>query len=766
MASTFTPDGSNGGTFDCEAGTYAVGRVTLTTAAPDDEVSLKFLTTRRPLVFRVGTASGEQDIYADIEFRPGVHVVSFTPGVSPYYVEFQLQEVGEAGLYNFTTSVETQLSIASPWTEADLPGLRSEQSLDVQWWTHGDYQPRVLERRSNTSWSLRRFAPADGPFEADDLSGITMTPSARTGTATITSSRPAFKTTDANSLIMLRQSGQFQSLTAGALDDQTDEITVSGSGASRTFYYSVTGTFTATVVLERSVGNTASWVTVATHTSAVSNQAIADGLDGQIVYYRLRVSAYTSGAPALEVIYSGGVTEGIARIFSVTADNSVTADVLEPFAALTATSEWARGSWSDRYGWPDAVALHQGRLAFIRDGRRWQSSPELYESFPFGADDDDVIDGSIPGPLNEARWLKSLDGLIVGTGGGVGDISTGSFDEVMTPLNTRARMRRQRGSANADAVIVDDAPVYIHRAGRKLYLVDPGEQQFELLNLCRLHSRIAGGVSGQFVELAYQSEPEPRLYAVRDDGQLVVMLINLDERIGAFCRTVPCGTSAEIESVCVTPGTPEDSVYLSTKRTVQGEVRRYIEKLAPEQWADSEDAWRLDCAESYDGSATSTLSGLDHLIGESVYVWGNGRVSGPLTVDADGEVTLTYQVTKAIVGYRYQGKYKGPRQLPLIDYKKPDKLGFIVHETMSGGIGWGKSFTSEINPATGKRVGWNYIADQTSGGSYDTALTILSEDKEFPIDGSWERDARICLEFTGVGPSTILCIVPRLNVNR
>ena len=96
MASTFTPDGSNGGTFDCEAGTYAVGRVTLTTAAPDDEVSLKFLTTRRPLVFRVGTASGEQDIYADIEFRPGVHVVSFTPGVSPYYVEFQLQEVGEA----------------------------------------------------------------------------------------------------------------------------------------------------------------------------------------------------------------------------------------------------------------------------------------------------------------------------------------------------------------------------------------------------------------------------------------------------------------------------------------------------------------------------------------------------------------------------------------------------------------------------------------------------------------------------------------------
>lgn len=760
--STFTPTGATGGAFNCTAGTYAIGRSTVTTASASDQVSLKFTTTRRPLWFRVGSAAGDQDIINDTLFLPGDHVFSFVPGFGTYYIEFQLREVGDAVLSGLARVAPGLLTLPTPYAVTDYPSLRSEQSLDVQWLCDGVHAPRRLERRGVNSWSLRLFSPPDGPFEASEFGDVNMTPSARLGTVTITASGPAFITQDAGSLIKLTQSGQYETANGVAISNTTDSIKVSGSGVSRTFTYSVTGTFSATWQLERSVGNELSWQLVTSGTGTVTT-TLSDGLDGQIVYYRIRISAYTSGTAVMELVYSGGVTEGVARIFSVNADNAVTADVLEPFASTDPTGDWARGSWSDRFGWPATVALFEGRLMMRRDNLRWQSAPELFENFPDGAEDNDGIAGSVPGRMNLARWDKACERLMIGNSGGEGYVSSGNFDEVMTPVNTRARVRTEDGSINADAVLVAGAPAFIHRAGRRINQMVFDGDAYTLLNLSRLHRDIAGVNSGSFVELAYQNEPEPRLMAVRDDGELAVMLIDLQERIGAWARIVPTGTLAAIESICVNPGTPEDHVYRAVSRVIGGVTKRYVEKVASEAWSESQLAWRLECAESYTGPATSTLSGLDHLIGQEVWCWGNGRKTGPYTVNGSGEITLPYEVTYAIAGLLYTGKYEGPRQPPLIEYKKPDRLGFITYNTMGGSLGVGRSFDQALAPLTGRRQGWNYLPDRPTTGTYDTPTVIYSDDWEIPFDGSRERDARICIEFTGVGPTTLLAIVPRLN---
>ena len=282
MTSTFTSDGATGGQFMTEAGTYAIAQSAVTTASPDVEVSYRFLITRRPLYLRVGTTAGEQDILNDLEMKPGVHVVSFTPNDAAYFIEFQLREVGQASLSNFYALPTGALALSTPWFDDDLRTLRSEIEGLTQWWCHPSYQTRVLERRGPGNWSLRLFQPKDGPFEPNDPRDVTMTPSVRTGTATVTASRPVFKTTDAGSLIRLTQAGQYETMTGAVLDDQTDAIRVSGTGASRNFYYSVSGTFSATVLLERSVGNEVSWLTVATITTPTST-SLNDALDGQIV---------------------------------------------------------------------------------------------------------------------------------------------------------------------------------------------------------------------------------------------------------------------------------------------------------------------------------------------------------------------------------------------------------------------------------------------------------------------------------------------------
>lgn len=752
MSSTFTATGSTGGAFETEAGTYAIAESTVTTAEASAIVTFKFTIARRPLWFRVGSTTGAQNIVSEVELQPGDHIQSFIPGVSTYYVHFELREVGDATLSGFARVAAGNMSLPTPWTEAELPALRSEQSLDVQWWVCGTKAPRVLERRGTSSWSLRLFAPIDGPFDSNDRTGTTLTPSARTGTATIAASAAVFKASDVGSLLRLTQRGLYETLTADALDDVTGTIRVTGQGVNRAFDYRITGTFTATWVLQRSVGNELSWVTVATGTGTAS-ASVNDALENQIVYYRLKITAYTSGGPVLELIYSGGVTDGVARIFSVDADNSVTADVLEPFAATTATAEWARGSWSDRNGWPDAVALYDGRLTFVRAGRRWQSSSDNFETFALGSLPADAIAGVIPGALSTPRWLKGGDRLFLGTGGGVGDISSGAFDEVMTPDNARAKIRRARGSDDADAVMADGGPVYIQRSGRKLGLVVEDGDKLQVIDLTRLHRDAAGVGEGAFVELAWQSDPEPRLWAVREDGQMVCQLLNIEERLGGISRIVPAGTAAAVESICFLPGAPEDHGYRVTRRFVNGATVRHVEKLATERWTSSEAAVRLDAAEIYSGASTSTITGLTHLVAESVYVWGNGRVSGPYTVNSSGQITLSYAVTYAVAGLRYQGFYQGPKVGPLVDYKKPDHVMMSILNTVGGGLSWGPDFvTMETLPDRA-----------TLNAEYNSALAVFSMDQKYPIASRRERDARICIRHNGVGPSSLAGLIPVLD---
>ena len=755
--STFTATGATGGAFNCTSGSYAIGRTAITTAAPTDEASFEFTTTRRPLWIRVGSSLGGQEIVQELLYYPGYHVISFTPGVSPYYIEFQLRELGEATLSGFARIAPGIFDLTSDYAAADLPLLRMEQSLNTQWIASGLTSPRALERRGTNSWSLRKYQPADGPFEPTEDGSVTLTPDSRTGTTNITASGPVFKATDAGSLLRITQAGQYETADTNAVSEATESIRVTGQGVNRTFYYSTAGTFVGTLLLERSVGNELSWITVATITTVVTNIEVADGLDNQIVYYRLRMSAYTSGTATATLVYSGGVTDGVVRVHSVTADNAIVADVLEPLASLTATGEWARGSWSDRFGWPAAVALQDGRLRWFRAGRRWASAPDDFESFLAGANDDNAIRGSLPGPMNSPVWAKGGATTLVGTIGAVITVGSGAFDVAPTPANERAKTATRFGGASADAVVVneEEAVAFIHRSGQKLALVVPDGAKLATVDLTRLHRDAAGGpVSGSgFVELAWQSEPEPRLWAIREDGQAAVQLLNIAERIGGISRLVPAGTSAEIESICVLPGTPEDAVYLAVKRTVNSAVVRHVEKLALERWTDKEQAVRLQGSVIYSGALATAMTGLSHLEGQSVYAWGNGRVSGPYTVTA-GAITLDYEVTYAIIGLKYQGRYKGPKIGPLTVMGKIDRLGMLIYRTAMGLISWGKDFTT-----------MNTLNDRTQGGTYDSALELMTGDVSFPMDGSWTRDGRVCLRFEGVGPATMLGIVPTQNKN-
>jgi hypothetical protein len=115
------------------------------------------------------------------------------------------------------------------------------------------------------------------------------------------------------------------------------------------------------------------------------------------------------------------------------------------------------------------------------------------------------------------------------------------------------------------------------------------------------------------------------------------------------------------ESVCVIPSSSEDEIWLTCARLINGSEVRYIERMKPRYWGtDQEDAFFVDSGLTYDSTPTTTLSGLDHLEGETVAILGDGAVFPTQTV-TNGVVTLAESVSVAQVGLPYTYKLKPMR---------------------------------------------------------------------------------------------------------
>ncbi|KKK79222.1 hypothetical protein LCGC14_2835680, partial [marine sediment metagenome] len=136
---------------------------------------------------------------------------------------------------------------------------------------------------------------------------------------------------------------------------------------------------------------------------------------------------------------------------------------------------------------------------------------------------------------------------------------------------------------------------------------------------------------GGIVEMDFQQEPDSLVWAVRSDGQLLSMTFRREEDVVGWTRHIIGGSfstgDAVVESVAVIPGENgagqtqssenRDEVWVTVKRTINGSTVRYVEVFERdyETGDDEEDSYYADSIITYDGVATSTITGLDHLEG-------------------------------------------------------------------------------------------------------------------------------------------------------
>jgi hypothetical protein len=735
----------------------AIRTQTVSIAGGDQNVqhAINLIVTQGECIFRVGSTNGGQEYITETVLRPGVHSLAFTPTGANAYVRLSSRLSYPTLVDSCVIAPTGPMEVATPWPEAALRTIRARQSGDVIFVAARNIPQKRIERRGANSWSVVDYVANLGPFRVPNGGPITLTPSALSGTITLTASAPVFRATNVGGLFAVDSTGQTVTRAISSADTFSDPIRVTGIGAGRSFGITITGTWAGTVTLQRSVGAVGAWVDVTNYTGNVST-SLSDGLDNQIVFYRIGIKPanYTSGTATVLLAYAAGTIRGIARVTAFTSETVVTAVVVKDFGALTGTRNWLEGAWSTRRGFPSAVGIHEGRVWWAGADKIYGSVSDDFANYDDSVEGDSgTISRSIgTGPVDNINWLLEGQQLVVGAQGAELVCRSTSLGEPLTPTNFNLKAATSRGSLGVDAVSVDTSVIFVDRSGSRAYELeyDTVGTTYTPVDLTAINPEIcAPGVH----RIAVQRRADTRVHFVRTDGKVALLVFDKTEDVKAW---VPIETDGDIEDAFVLPGTEEDKVYYSVKRTIDGNTVRYLERWALQsecvggtlnKQADSFKAYSLE-------SPSTVLTGLEHLEGQEVVVWADGRDRGTRTV-AGGQLVLSFSSSNIVVGKAYRARFRSVKMQYLTKHKIVSKIGFVLIDTHAQGVRYGQDFEH--------LDGLPLIEEGRE--VEEGKIWVDYEMDDMPIEGTFLQNTRVCLEAHAPRPCTVAALILRVETN-
>jgi hypothetical protein len=416
---------------------------------------------------------------------------------------------------------------------------------------------------------------------------------------------------------------------------------------------------------------------------------------------------------------------------------------------------------------PSVVTFFEQRLVFAGTNNNpqtiWFSKSADYLNFTVGTLADDALIYTIAAnQVNAIRFLSATRILVLGTSGGEYVLTT-TNDGPVTPTTTQIRKYSNYGSAPVQPVQVADVTLFLQRGNKKVrefrYVGEVDTSGYQAPDMTILAEHIT---EGGITEFAYQQEPDSVIWAVRADGTLLGMTYRRDEQVVAWHKHVIggefSGGQAVVESIATLPNDDaEDELYMVVKRTIDGQTKRYIERLNVFEFGDqTTSAYFVDSGLSYSGGAITSLSGLWHLPGETVSVLANGASHPDRTV-SNGAISLAFSATSASIGYGYTSEMRTLRleagSSDGTSQGKPKRIHAITLRLY-------RTVGLEVGPASAD-VDRIYFRD--SSMSMDTAVPLYTGDKTVEFPGGFEDDDRIYVRQTQPLPLTVLALYPRLN---
>jgi len=366
-------------------------------------------------------------------------------------------------------------------------------------------------------------------------------------------------------------------------------------------------------------------------------------------------------------------------------------------------------SSTDNY--PGAVSYFEQRRVFAGTNNEPQtismtkSGTESNLSFGLPIRDDDRIKFRVAArEANTIRHIVPLTQLLLLTGSAEWRVASVNSDAI-TPTSISVKPQSYVGAENSQPVIVNNSLVYAAARGGHIR---------ELGYNWQANGFVTGDLSLRaphlfdnytIVDMALSKAPIPIVWAVSSNGKLLGLTYVPEQALGAWHQHDTDGT---FESVaCVSEGN-DDVTYCVIKRTVDGDVVRYIERMGTRLFATQRDNFFVDSGATYNGtntngSQTVTISGgTNYTKGENLTVTANYNLfnAPPSVADKDDAIVLVdgtdlYRLTILSTSSQTVATAKIDKDLP-VSLRSTGITTYEVARNVISGLSWLEGKTVNI----------------------------------------------------------------------
>lgn len=720
-------------------------------------------------------------------------VSNVVPGVSFHITDALTNVVIDSTNWGIATAAgaaQRVYTIASPYTEADLPLMKFSQNASVMNITHPNHPPYKLQLFSATNWTL---TPAVFGSTAGATAVIAVNPSA-TGPV-------SYK------------------YAVTVVDDQNQEGTVGN-------------VFVQTSMADLRI-------------TTGSNQIVWNVLPGAFAYNVYgSTPSYQGWNPDTGGLgFIGSVSGSEATVFQ---DSNIAPDFAQsppihdnPFAGVNPQC-------SSYFQQRLVYANGGGNLVQTFWASRVGAPYNFDISNPVQANDA-ITAALVSLEVNEIKSLVPMPtGLIALTtngawiiNGGAGGVATQGGP--ITPATATATPQAYIGANDVPPIVVNYDILYVQSKGSIVRDLTFNIYQniYTGNDVSILSSHLFYG--HQILEWSYAEEPFKNIWCVREDGILLSLTLVKEQDMYGWARHDTRGNFISVASI--TEG-HNDATYMAVQRpNPRGAgIVTCIERLADRQFQfGAEDAWSVDCgaksisnfpdadltiSPAVDGNVTinadagvfnagmigwilragggimeviafnsvsnivakiiqsitdmipndpehrpdlilsgtwsldkpfTKVFGLDHLEGQKIACLADGGVVNGLTV-VDGSVTLPQPVTKVVAGYAFQAQLQTMyldlgQEINSVQGKRKKVGALTVRVKDSRGLKAGRTF-STVTP----------IKELNRTTLMGLPVPLITADEYIIMDPLWDVPGQICLQVDDPLPATVLGVVPEVVV--
>ena len=597
-----------------------------------------------------------------------------------------------------TNGALAPVEVATPYTLDEVWKLQFAQSADVLYIASTEHQQMMLSRFAGSTFSLVPYSTYDGPYLPDNTTSTTMTPSGPNGSITVTAS-------------------------------------------------AVTGINGNTGFQPSDVGRALSL--------KYSNK-----------WYYIKITAVTD------------TTHVQGFVFGLVEEDG---DAVVDLPGTGATGGWRLGAWSEVTGWPGCVTFYQQRLVWGRTDTQpqtiWMSKAGVLDNYAVTSpmqDDDALTLTILAGQVNAIAWLAEGADLLIGTNGAMRTLGPADAGKNFGPTNFTQKRQSTFGSLDIQPVQVAEVAIYPSYYGISLrefmFSFQTNGYVSPELTILSEHMLRSGIKS-----LCYAQDKDSIIWTATGIGELVGTTYDRDQQIVAMQRhriggqvlgvvnpddpDDPNTPFAIVESVISIPGANRSEVWMSVRRTINGQDVRHIERLTiPFEAMKKEDAVFVDASYSYVGAPANSISGANWLASNQVAILADGSVEPVDTLDETGHFALGHgkMAGKITFGLNYVSRAK---TLPIAQ-GQPDGTGVgrkkniimvNVDVMETGYLEVGSPSARELQV----KVGLRGVLDEM-----DTSPPLHDGIFSYRFDRSWRDKGQVVMQTDKPLPATIRSITP------